>query len=47
MVLVGELIRLAAREQRAVFDLLRGNEPYKYRFGPTERRLERVTIGRR
>lgn len=47
MVLVGELIRLAAREQRAVFDLLRGSEPYKYRFGPTDRLLERVTIARR
>lgn len=47
MVLVGELIRLAAREKCDVFDLLRGNEPYKYRFGPSDRLLERVTIARR
>jgi CelD/BcsL family acetyltransferase involved in cellulose biosynthesis len=47
MVLVGELIRVAADEGCHVFDLLRGDEPYKYRFGAKDRAVERVTIVRR
>lgn len=47
MVLVSELIRTAADEGRRVFDLLRGDEPYKYRFGARDRPLTRITIARR
>jgi CelD/BcsL family acetyltransferase involved in cellulose biosynthesis len=47
MVLVSELIRAAADEGCHVFDLLRGNEPYKYRFGAEDRVLRRLTIARR
>lgn len=47
MVLVGELIKVAAEEGCEVFDLLRGDEPYKYRFGAEDRSVERVTIVRR
>ncbi len=46
MVLVGELIRAAAEEKLAVFDLLRGDEPYKYRFGADDRTLRRVALSR-
>lgn len=47
MVLVGELIRLAADEGLATFDLLRGDEEYKYRFGAADRPIERLTVLRR
>jgi CelD/BcsL family acetyltransferase involved in cellulose biosynthesis len=47
MVLVGELIRTAAEEGHRVFDLLRGEEPYKYRFGAEARPLRRLTLARR
>ncbi len=47
MVLVGELIKVAAEEGCDVFDLLRGDEPYKYRFGAQDRAVERVTLVRR
>ena len=47
MVLVGELIKVAAEQGCHVFDLLRGDEPYKYRFGAQDRPVERVTIVRR
>lgn len=47
MVLIGELIRLAAEEGLAVFDLLRGDEPYKYQFGTSDRPVERLTLVRR
>ena len=46
MVMVAELIRLAAEEGCATFDLLRGDEPYKYRFGAEDRSLQRVTLVR-
>jgi CelD/BcsL family acetyltransferase involved in cellulose biosynthesis len=46
MVLVGELIREAAEEGCEVFDLLRGDEAYKYRFGAEDRVLKRVSIVR-
>jgi CelD/BcsL family acetyltransferase involved in cellulose biosynthesis len=42
-VLVGELIALAADEGVAMFDLLRGDEDYKYRFGAVDREVEQVT----
>ena len=47
MVLVAELIRSAAEEETIhTFDLLRGDEPYKYRFGAVDRPLRRVTMTR-
>lgn len=42
MVLVTELIRAAADEGNHVFDLLRGDESYKYRFGAVDRELVAV-----
>ncbi len=47
VVLVWELIGLAAAEGMAVFDLLRGDEPYKYRFGATDRPLHTLSLVRR
>jgi CelD/BcsL family acetyltransferase involved in cellulose biosynthesis len=46
MVLVGELIRVAAEEGNSSFDLLRGDEAYKYRFGAEDRQLLRATVVR-
>lgn len=46
MVLIGELIRLAAEEGHRVLDLLRGDEPYKYQFGSVDRPVERLTLVR-
>jgi CelD/BcsL family acetyltransferase involved in cellulose biosynthesis len=46
MVLITELVLDAARGGCTTFDLLRGDEPYKYRFGATERRLVRLTLTR-
>ncbi len=46
MVLVGDLIEIAAKEGCREFDLLRGDEPYKYRFGATDRELVRFTATR-
>lgn len=46
MVLVTELLREAADQGLATFDLLRGDEPYKYRFGATDRVIEHVTVTR-
>jgi len=43
-VLVWELIRLAADEGCHTFDLLRGDEPYKYRFGAVDRPLHTLTL---
>lgn len=44
MVLVAELIQDAAEEGLATFDLLRGAEPYKYRFGAVDRELVSLTV---
>lgn len=44
MVLVGELIRIAAQEGYEVFDLLRGDEPYKYRFSAVDRPIHRLVV---
>lgn len=46
MVLVGEVIRIAAEHGCGTFDLLRGDEPYKYRFGAVDRPLQRVEIAK-
>jgi CelD/BcsL family acetyltransferase involved in cellulose biosynthesis len=46
MVLVGELLRIAGEEGCQVFDLLRGDEAYKYRFGAEARPVHRVVIRR-
>jgi CelD/BcsL family acetyltransferase involved in cellulose biosynthesis len=46
VVLVGLLLERAAAEGCRTFDLLRGDEPYKYRFGAVDRRLLRLTIVR-
>jgi CelD/BcsL family acetyltransferase involved in cellulose biosynthesis len=45
-VIVGLLLERAAEEGCTVLDLLRGDEPYKYRFGAVDRRLTRLTITR-
>ncbi|MCC5949541.1 MAG: GNAT family N-acetyltransferase [Nitriliruptoraceae bacterium] len=45
-VIVGQLIEAACAEGVRVFDLLRGDEAYKYRFGATDRPLDRLTIVR-
>jgi hypothetical protein len=42
MVLVGMMIEDAARLGLTVFDFLRGNEAYKYRFGATDTPIWRV-----
>ena len=39
MVIVSQLIEVAAEEGATAFDLLRGDEPYKYRFGAEDRQL--------
>ena len=46
MVLVRELIDEAATEGLATFDLLRGDEAYKYRFGAVDRPLRTLTLAR-
>lgn len=46
MVIVGELIRIAADDDRDIFDLLRGAESYKYRFGARDRRVRALTARR-
>lgn len=45
-VLIWMLIEQACNEGIEVFDLLRGDEPYKYRYGAVDRHLERLVIGR-
>jgi CelD/BcsL family acetyltransferase involved in cellulose biosynthesis len=47
IVLVGQLIEQATEAGCTVFDLLRGDEAYKYRFGAVDRPVERLTIVRR
>jgi CelD/BcsL family acetyltransferase involved in cellulose biosynthesis len=46
MVLVAELIRGAIEEGRSVFDLLKGDLGYKYRFGARPRRVCRLRLDR-
>ena len=47
MVLIWELIERAADEGCITFDLLRGDEPYKYRFGAVDREVRTLTLARR
>lgn len=47
MVLMGETIRLATEEGCHTFDMLRGDEAYKYRFGAAALPLVRLTLQRR
>jgi CelD/BcsL family acetyltransferase involved in cellulose biosynthesis len=46
MVLVGEDIRLAIADGARGFDMLKGDYPYKYRFGATPRRVRRMLVSR-
>ncbi|MGZ4206886.1 MAG: GNAT family N-acetyltransferase [Actinomycetota bacterium] len=46
MVLMAECIRMAAEEGCHTFDMLRGDEPYKYRFGAVDVPLIRLDIQR-
>jgi CelD/BcsL family acetyltransferase involved in cellulose biosynthesis len=46
MVLVWELIERATAEACTMFDLLRGDEPYKYRFGATDREVRTLSLAR-
>lgn len=46
MVLMAECIRLAAEEGAHTFDLMRGDEPYKYRFGAVDVPLTALTVTR-
>jgi CelD/BcsL family acetyltransferase involved in cellulose biosynthesis len=46
MVLVAEDIRQAIEEDCAVFDLLKGDYAYKYRFGARKRTVRRLVISR-
>jgi CelD/BcsL family acetyltransferase involved in cellulose biosynthesis len=45
MVLVGSLIEQAIEEKKGCFDFLRGDEPYKKRFGPVPREVYEVDLG--
>jgi len=47
MVLIWELIQQAAGEGCTTFDLLRGDEAYKYRFGAIDREIRTLTLVRR
>ena len=46
MILVAELIREAIEEGRSVFDMLKGDLGYKYRFGARPRRVCRLRLDR-
>jgi CelD/BcsL family acetyltransferase involved in cellulose biosynthesis len=43
-VLLGHLLKWANENGRKVFDFLRGNEDYKYRFGAIDRFIVRLTV---
>ncbi len=45
-VLLGYLIRWSIENSRTHFDFMRGDEDYKYRFGGTDRMVQRVLITR-
>jgi CelD/BcsL family acetyltransferase involved in cellulose biosynthesis len=44
MVLISELIRSAIEEGRRGFDMLKGDLPYKYRFGARARGIARLRL---
>ncbi len=46
VVMVHLLIGEASDQGQQVFDLLRGDEPYKYRYGASDRVLERLVVRR-
>ncbi|MDP9185470.1 MAG: GNAT family N-acetyltransferase [Actinomycetota bacterium] len=46
MVLVGEDIRLAIEDGATAFDMLKGDYPYKYRFGASPRAVRRMIVTR-
>lgn len=46
MIAMGEAIRLACEDRCRVFDLLRGDEAYKYRLGATDAVVEAVRLER-
>jgi len=45
-VLLGYLLQWANENQRGIFDFMRGDEDYKYKFGAIDRRVVRVTVRR-
>lgn len=44
--IMAEMLRWCAANGRRVFDFMRGNEEYKYRFGGIDRFVQRVVISR-
>jgi CelD/BcsL family acetyltransferase involved in cellulose biosynthesis len=46
-VLLGYLLQWANEKGRKIFDFLRGDEDYKYKFGGIDRRVQRVLVKRR
>jgi CelD/BcsL family acetyltransferase involved in cellulose biosynthesis len=46
MVLVGEDIRMAIDDRCEDFDMLKGDYPYKYRFGAVPRAVRRLIVTR-
>ncbi len=44
--IMGEMMRWSIEHGRKIFDFMRGDEEYKYRFGGTDRFVQRVTITR-
>jgi CelD/BcsL family acetyltransferase involved in cellulose biosynthesis len=45
-VLLGYLLQWANENRRGIFDFMRGNEDYKYKFGAIDRRVVRVVVKR-
>lgn len=44
--IMGEMMRWSIEHGRKIFDFMRGGEEYKYRFGGTNRFVQRVTLSR-
>jgi CelD/BcsL family acetyltransferase involved in cellulose biosynthesis len=44
--MMGEMMRWSTEHGRKMFDFMRGDEEYKYRFGGTNRFVQRVTLTR-
>jgi CelD/BcsL family acetyltransferase involved in cellulose biosynthesis len=44
--MMGEMMRWSIEHGRKIFDFMRGDEEYKYRFGGTNRFVQRVTLTR-
>ncbi len=44
--IMGEMMRWSIEHGRKIFDFMRGDEEYKYRFGGTDRFVQRVTLTR-